>query len=791
MSWLLRIKTRFQAFLPPSLLYFAGIVAFSSWHYLDTKQSLLASIDQKLAIGAAAVPAILPQDFHNRPMSAQGISRQEHHQITLALSNYAKQIGAKYVYTLLAQNDSLYFTSSSATDQALLKGTYLNYFEAYSEATAEMKRGVTSNRPFQLSYTDRWGTFRSACLPYASSNGQKFVACANYEINDIEAMIRKERYSSLVFGLWFSLLAVPFMWVSYRIQRQHVRSLRHETQQRSNAEAEVHKLNAELDQRVKLRTNELSHTVRRLQQEVIERRGAEQERRKFVALVENSTELIGICSLDGQLRYLNASGKRLTGINDDEEFASLHLTALLPPEWHQRATQQLLPSLQQGPIEIEVPLRNRDDGSVIDTLQTLFLVHDQNQDEPLCIAVVARDIRERKRYEQSMAHAKDKAEQAARAKDEFLANMSHEIRTPMNGIIGMVDLLQETGLNEEQNEFVQLLRRSADNLLRVINDMLDISRIEAGQLAIYEAEFNLLELLEETIRPIQLQAEQKHLSLQLTFASDVPQAVIGDAARIRSVLEHLLRNAVKYTERGEISLDVRQVNHGTEVAELQFTVSDTGIGIAPEHQQIIFEPFSQADSSATRKHGGIGLGLTLALRLVQMMGGTIDLESTLGQGSAFRFTLNLAHLPASYTLPPAATPNTPTERSRRLSVLVAEDNFINQTLISSLLEHLGHQVTLADNGDEAVQAYLREHFDLILMDVQMPVMDGLVATRTIREHEAAHAQAEIPIIALTANNRESDRNRCLQAGMNEFIAKPVSREALLTAFKSIQRQQAN
>lgn len=791
MSWLLRTKTRFQAFLPPSLLYFAGIIAFSSWHYLDTKQSLLANIDQRLAISAAAVPIILPQDFHNHATSAQGISRQENYRITLALSNYAKQIGAKYVYTLLSQDGSLYFTSSSATDQELVKGTYLSYFEAYPEATTEMKRGVTSNRPFQLSYTDRWGTFRSACLPYTSSNGQKYVACADYEISYIDTVLRKEMYTSVAFGLLFTLLAAPFMWVSYRIQRRHVQTLRNEIQQRSNAEAEINKLNAELDQRVKLRTDELGNTVRRLQQEIFERRSAEQERRKFVALVENSNELIGICSLDGQLSYLNASGKRLMGISDDKEIASLHLTALLPPDWHQRATQQLLPSLQQGPIEIEVPLCNRHDGGIIDTLQTLFLVHDQSRDKPLCIAIVARDIRERKRYEQSLAHAKDKAEQAARAKDEFLANMSHEIRTPMNGIVGMVDLLQETGLNEEQNEFVQLLRRSADNLLHVINDMLDISRIEAGQLEIHEAEFNLLELLEETIRPIQQQAEQKNLSLQLRFAADAPQAVIGDAARIRSVLEHLLRNAVKYTQQGQISLDVRQLNHGTEVAALQFTVSDTGVGISPEHQKIIFEPFSQADSSATRKHGGIGLGLTLAQRLVQMMGGTIALESTPGQGSAFSFTLSLARLPDSYTLPPVATPQTPSDRPRRLSILVAEDNFINQTLISSLLEHLGHQVTLANNGEEAVQAYLRQPVDLILMDVQMPVMDGLVATRTIREHEAAQSQAEIPIIALTANNREGDRNRCLQAGMNDFIAKPVSREALLKAFKSIQRQLAN
>jgi PAS domain S-box-containing protein len=654
-----------------------------------------------------------------------------------------------------------------------------------------MKRGLASGKPFQISYTDRWGTFRSACRPYSSCSGLHYAACADEDIGHINQVLRQEVHASFAVGLLFTALVLPFICATYRRQQKHVAALRAEIQQRSQAEAEIRALNTELDQRVKLRTEELGNTIKRLQQEILERRLSEQERRKFAALVENSTELIGIFSLDGKMRYLNPIGRKLSGIADDEPIDTLVITEILPEEWGQRASQELLPRLQRGPLEIEVPLRNRSDGRLIDTLQTVFLVQDPHSGQAQCIAVVARDIRERKRHEQSLAQAKDVAESAARAKDEFLANMSHEIRTPMNGIIGMVDLLQDTGLNDEQNEFVQLLRCSADSLLRVIDDMLDISRIEAGQLEIHEAEFNLPELLEEAIRQFQPGVERKKLALDLQIADDVPHAVIGDSARLHRVLAHLLSNALKYTDKGSITLCVTALNNSSEVAQLRFSIIDTGIGIAPELQQSIFAPFTQADASATRKQGGTGLGLTLAQRLVQLMGGQIDIDSTPGQGSTFSFSLCLAHLPDGDDQAPE-TVSVPTHHSRRqLSVLVAEDNFINQTLIGSLLEHLGHQVTVVENGQQAVDAQRQQVFDLILMDVHMPVMDGLVATRTIRDHEAEQGLAPTPVIALTANNREGDRQRCLRAGMNDFIAKPVSREALLKAFSTLEPHTSN
>ena len=791
MSWLFHRLQRLQTFILPALLYFAGVAAFCTWHYLDTRDTLIADIDKQLGISAAAVPVILPADFHDPDKLQHGITKQENYRITLLLSGYARQTSAKYVYTLLAQGDILYFTSSSATDAELRKGDYLSFLEAYPEASPEMKHGLASGQPFQISYTDRRGTFRTACKPYLSRSGQHYVACADEDISHINAVLQREIHTSFTVGLLFTLLAMPLLLASYRRQQQDVAALQVEIQQRSQAEAEIRALNTELDQRVKVRTEELGDTIKRLQQEILERRLSEQERRKFAALVENSTELIGIFSLEGQMRYLNPTGRKLSGISDNVAINSISITELLPEEWRQRASQDLLPRLQQGAIEIEVPLRNRHDGRLIDTLQTVFLVQDPHTGQAQCIAVVARDIRERKRNEQSLAQAKDIAESAARAKDAFLANMSHEIRTPMNGIIGMVDLLQDTGLNDEQHEFVQLLRRSADSLLRVIDDMLDISRIEAGQLEIHEAEFNLPELLEETMRPFQPGVDSKKLTLSLQLNNDVPHAVIGDSARLRRVLTHLLSNALKYTDKGSITLQVALLNSSSDVTQLRFSISDTGIGIAPELQQSIFAPFTQADASATRRQGGTGLGLTLAQRLVQLMGGHIDVESTPGQGSTFSFSLCLARMPDSYHQPQETILATSPHSRRQLSVLVAEDNFINQTLIGSLLEHLGHQVTLVDNGQQAVDAQCQQVFDLILMDVQMPVMDGLVATRSIRDYEAENGLPPTPVIALTANNREGDRQRCLRAGMNDFIAKPVSREALLKAFAALEPHVSN
>lgn len=391
-------------------------------------------------------------------------------------------------------------------------------------------------------------------------------------------------------------------------------------------------------------------------------------------------------------------------------------------------------------------------------------------------------------YEEAV-RAKEAAEHSNQAKSRFLATMSHEIRTPLNAIISLTGLLLNGSLSTEQNDLVKTIRNSGDVLLALINDILDFSKIEAGKLDIELRPFNLGECIQNVFRLLQAEATKKQLELKYIIAETVPTMIISDWTRLQQVLINLLGNAIKFTSVGQVCLTVKPGDPLLDAAkvELQFSIQDTGIGISAEKRGQLFQAFNQLDSSTTRKYGGTGLGLAICKHLVELLGGRIWVESELGQGSTFHFTLQ-TQLPDPSSPPVESLPDPSVQTKLAeiypLRILVAEDNLINQKVALLVLQQLGYQADIVETGQAVLTALTHHTYDLILMDVQMPQMDGFEATRHIRQ---TVPDADQPyIIAITANVMEGDREACLDAGMDSYLDKPIRLEALAEAIRQAQ-----
>jgi len=559
---------------------------------------------------------------------------------------------------------------------------------------------------------------------------------------------------------------------------------------------------------VKDREGNITHYVG-IKDDITMRKEAEEKllvsEKKYRTLVQSANSIILRVTPDGKITFFNAFAQKFFGYTEDEILGRNVMGTIVPErESTGRDLAVLIDDITQHSEKYSYNENEnmRSNGERVWVAWTNNVIKDRDGRvvEILCIG---NDITDKKRAEEEnirlfneARQAREEAENADKAKSAFLASMSHEIRTPMNAVIGMTDLTLQTDIAPDQRKNLQIVKDSAHHLLNIINDILDLSRIEAGKIKLDNTDFDLDSLLRSIVSIFKVQTDRKELFLNLDRA-DVPQYVRGDPLRLRQILINLIGNAVKFTETGGITLKVEHLKSGSRPISdfkspgsditLLFSVTDTGIGIPGDRQEMIFENFSQADHSTTRKYGGTGLGLSICQQLAELMGGGIQVESEAGQGSTFSFTavFRAGDKNNVRSDDQDETPIISAHAAQPLKILLAEDNPVNTLLARSFLKQMGHSLTTVADGKEALTALDENNstFDLVLMDIEMPEMDGLEATRRIREGEAGEENRQIPVIAMTAHALPEFRKKCKAAGMDDFITKPVDFNGLGSIFK--------
>ena len=511
------------------------------------------------------------------------------------------------------------------------------------------------------------------------------------------------------------------------------------------------------------------------------RAALQESEERFRIIAETVPIPLNITSLEtGQIRYANTHMGRIVGLPPDQSCEGRLIQDFYADPSERR---QIIAALKRSGYVRDYELSiKRADGSLGLVLVSMQAIN--YQDEP-AVCVGLQDITERNRTQEELRQAKEAADAANRTKSSFLATMSHELRTPMNGVLGMVGLLLRTDLTPKQTHYAERIKQSGDTLLGLLNNLLDISKIESGRVELENTNFNLRQVVDGVATLMESRARAKDLDFEVDIEEAAATELIGDPVRIQQVLFNLVGNAIKFTEKGRIAINVEQTRQGKRSCLLRFEVRDQGIGIDPEKMPILFEKFTQADASTTRVYGGTGLGLAICKELVELMGGEIGVDSTPGKGSKFWFTVLCGIKSGSKAAaPPPRRPQDPVADlriDRKLRFLVAEDNPVNQEIISAILEDDGHHVEVVANGLEAVDAVQNAPYDIVLMDIHMPELDGVAAAKKIRD--LGGRMADLPIIALTADAMVGDREFYMASGMNDYTSKPLNLNDLYSAIR--------
>ena len=521
--------------------------------------------------------------------------------------------------------------------------------------------------------------------------------------------------------------------------------------------------------------------------DITDRVNADKEKQQLFALIESSADLVGFGDLEGKPTFINKAGRKILGIPEDQSLSEYHFSEFFHPEDRDIVLDRFQPAFKDKERwEGDTFLMNIQTKKKYAVSMSAFVIKDNITGIPIGLGNVSMDITRRIKIKNELILAKEEAEKLSGFKDQFLANMSHEIRTPLNGILGFTKILLRSHITKKQKEQLTAIKVSSDILLVVINDILDLAKIEAGKMVLEKTEIKLPHVINSILSTFELRLQAKEQTLHTHYDENIPEWVLGDSVRINQILLNIIENAIKFSHnKGTINVNVNLLEQDDEKISIEISVTDNGIGISEENIDSIFESFTQSSSNTTRKYGGSGLGLNIVKQLIELMDGTISVKSELGSGSTFTFTLPLTKATFTDIKLSDAIPNSnklellsQLKELDKLKILIVDDMVINQFLAKTILEDMGFETEVAENGKVAIELLEKNNFDIVLMDLQMPEMNGWEATRHIR-NKMKPSKSSIPIIALTADVTQKNAAKCIEAGMDEYVSKPINETDLL------------